>query len=383
MEMNLNFYKRILQNYDQFKASDLSGRYLSESNLLSVFKKLSHHIEIKNEGFSVEQRIISSFILGTGKTKILIWSQMHGNETTTTKAVIDFIYFCLDREFSEVSEQILKSCTIKIIPVLNPDGAVRYTRFNANSIDLNRDAKDLHEPESQVLRNVFEKFQPDFCFNMHDQRSIFSAGNQPKSACVSFLSPAYNSAREMNDTRQKAMSLIASANSVLQNFIPNHVGRYDDGYNINCVGDYFQSRGVPTVLFEAGHISADYHREETRKYIFISILKMIDSILDNNFNQDLKYFEIPENKKLFFDVIIKNVKINSEITDVAIQYEEILLGESINFVPKISEIKDLSVYFTHKIIEANQNTIEIINGNSLNVNEKLSKFNISDKVFVL
>ena len=381
--MNLDFYKNILDNYDQFKASKLTGRYLSEADLLVTFKELSHRVEIKNEGSSVEQRIISSFKLGTGSTKILIWSQMHGNETTTTKAVMDFIYFCLDNKYSKVSKQILNSCTFKIVPVLNPDGAKRYTRFNANSVDLNRDASLLKEPESQVLRQIFNKFQPDFCFNMHDQRTIFSAGNQEKSASVSFLSPAYNEAREVNDTRQKAMSLIASSNSVLQNFIPNQVGRYDDQFNINCVGDFFQNSGVPTVLFEAGHISEDYNREQTRKYIFIAMLEMFSKIINKNFNFYNAYFDIPDNKKLFFDVIIRNVKINSELTDLAIQYEEVLIDESIHFIPKIKEIKDLKLYFAHKTIDAEGNTIKIIEGESLNVNQKLSKFNISDNVFVL
>lgn len=383
MEMNLDFYKNILDNYDQFKASKLTGRYLSEADLLATFKELSHRVEIKNEGSSVEQRIISSFKLGTGSTKILIWSQMHGNETTTTKAVIDFIYFCLDNKYSKVSKQILNSCTFKIVPVLNPDGAKRYTRFNANSVDLNRDASLLKEPESQVLRQIFNKFQPDFCFNMHDQRTIFSAGNQEKSASVSFLSPAYNEAREVNDTRQKAMSLIASSNSVLQNFIPNQVGRYDDQFNINCVGDFFQNSGVPTVLFEAGHISEDYNREQTRKYIFIAMLEMFSKIINKNFNFYNAYFDIPDNKKLFFDVIIRNVKINSEITDIGIQYEEILKDKTIQFNPKISKIKDLSVFFAHKNINANSKSIEIIQGGALNVNEQLTKFNISDNVFVL
>ncbi|WP_127846143.1 M14 family zinc carboxypeptidase [Psychroflexus aestuariivivens] len=383
MNLNLDFYKSILDNYDQFKVKKLIGRYLSESDLLATFKDLSHRIEIKNEGFSVEKRIVSSFKLGTGSKKILIWSQMHGNETTTTKAVMDFIHFCLDSKHTQVSKEILNTFTLKIIPVLNPDGAYRYTRFNANSVDLNRDATNLNEPESQILRRIFEEFQPDFCFNMHDQRTIFSAGNQNKSAGVSFLSPAYNKSRDVNITRQKAMSLIASANSILQNFIPNQVGRYDDQFNINCVGDYFQNRGVPTVLFEAGQISEDYKREDTRKFILISILEMLLSIMNENFNTYSEYFEIPENEKLFYDVIIRNVKVNSKIKDIAIQYEEVLSNQSINFVPKINEIKDLSSFFAHRTIDAENNFLQIIEGDSLNVNKKLSKFNISDNVFVV
>ena len=39
-------------------------------------------------GYSVENRpiLVSSF--GSGKRKVLLWSQMHGNESTTTRALI-------------------------------------------------------------------------------------------------------------------------------------------------------------------------------------------------------------------------------------------------------------------------------------------------------
>ena len=44
---------------------------------------------------------------------------------------------------------ITKEITLKIIPILNPDGAQQYTRKNANEIDLNRDAVERVAKESQ------------------------------------------------------------------------------------------------------------------------------------------------------------------------------------------------------------------------------------------
>ena len=57
--------------------------------------------------------------------------------------------------------------------MLNPDGATLYTRANANAVDLNRDSQDLTQPARRVLRATFERFKPDYCFNLHDQRTIF------------------------------------------------------------------------------------------------------------------------------------------------------------------------------------------------------------------
>jgi hypothetical protein len=170
------------------------------------------------------------------------------------------------------SNVILDHFTFCILPMLNPDGAKLYTRENANGIDLNRDAQNLSQPESMVLRKTFETFQPNYCYNLHDQRTIYGAGESGNTATVSFLAPAFNKNRDINDVRIKAMNVIVAMNKALQQFIPNQVGRFDDSFNLNCVGDTFQYLKVPTILFEAGHFANDFEREITRKYIFIALI---------------------------------------------------------------------------------------------------------------
>ena len=63
---------------------------------------------------------------------------MHGNESTGTKAVFDLLNYLQSNDL--FAQMITKEITLKIIPILNPDGAQQYTRKNANEIDLNRDA---------------------------------------------------------------------------------------------------------------------------------------------------------------------------------------------------------------------------------------------------
>ena len=104
-----------------------------------------------------------------------------------------------------------------IIPQLNPDGSSAYTRFNRNNIDLNRDALDLSQPESIALNEVFKSFSPDFCFNLHGQRSIFAAGKRGKPATLSFVPAADD--KKVLPARIKAMQLIALINNDLQKFI--------------------------------------------------------------------------------------------------------------------------------------------------------------------
>ncbi len=347
--------------YKTHKEKTLFHRYIFSKNIVDLLDNLPSVFNVETLGKSVLNEDIFSVTFGNGSKKILMWSQMHGNESTTTKAIFDvFNTFSVSKTNLK---SILEACTIKIIPILNVDGAKLYTRLNANTIDLNRDAQNLSQPESRVLRQVFDDFKPDFCFNLHGQRTIFGVGNSGKPATVSFLAPSQDENTSVTTTRKIAMSIIVKLNTMLQSQIPNQVGIYDDAFNINCVGDTFQSLNVPSVLFEAGHFTNDYEREQTRFYIYQSLLTALFCIADDSFNDvDYKhYFNIPENKKNFYDIIIRNANVLKNgveaVLDIAIQYQEKLIDNRVHFVPKVEKISDLSLYFGHKEIDADKKPV--------------------------
>ncbi|WP_338733977.1 M14 family metallopeptidase [Mangrovimonas cancribranchiae] len=351
----------LVLNLPLYKDESLSGRYIHNQYILDAITNYKAVFKVKEIGKSVLGEPINALILGHGSKRIFMWSQMHGNESTTTKAVFDLLNL-FNSSSNAIASQILDTCTIAIIPILNPDGAKQYTRVNANDVDLNRDAKNLSQPESKVLRDFFNDFKPDFCFNLHGQRTIFSAGKANKSATVSFLAPSEDEERTITTTRKKAMEVIVAMNNDLQKIIPGQVGIYDDTFNINCVGDMFQSLGCPTVLFEAGHYANDYKREKTRVLIFRALVTAIKHISENDVSgTDFKdYFNIPNNEKLFYDIIIRNAKLDkadSEKNDVAIQYQEKLESGNINFVPKIEKISNLNGFYGHLEYNANNNVV--------------------------
>lgn len=340
------------QLFDTYKENNLHGRYIHNSHIEPLLEEYKSHFKIYVLGNSVLGRPIYNVEAGSGKTKVFIWSQMHGNESTTTKAIFDFLKFLKSNEAE--AKAFLNEFTFSIIPVLNPDGASAYTRENANDIDINRDSVNLSQPESMVLREGFEAFKPDYCYNMHDQRTIFGvAEDNPKPATVSFLAPSYNEVREINENRQKAINVITAMNETLQQFIPGQVGRFDDSFNINCIGDMFQSLGVPTILFEAGHFAFDYQREQTRKFVFFALLSGFHAINENVIvvNKKSEYFNIPQNKIIFYDIMYRNIKINYEnkekITNFASQYKEVLVDNSVIFQAFISEIGNLDNVHGH------------------------------------
>lgn len=348
--------------FSLYKEQNINGRYIHNKNILPIINLLKRKVEIDEIGRSVLNEPIFKIIIGNGLNKILIWSQMHGNESTTTKALFDLINTLLNGKDFGINA-ILSQCTLLIIPILNPDGAKAYSRFNANNVDLNRDAQNLSQPESLILKKAFEEFRPNYCFNLHGQRTIFSAGNKKNPATISFLAPAQDNACSLTDTRKIAMELIAVMNKALQQVIPNQVGVYDDSFNINCVGDTFQSMNIPTILFEAGHFKDDYEREKTREYIYQSLLTALDYISTSEINGDnyKDYFLIPENQKLFFDVILRNAYYKGKIVDIAIQFDEVLKKDKILFKPVLKQVGDLKSFFGHKEIKLNKKEIDILN----------------------
>ncbi|TYB76750.1 peptidase M14 [Bizionia saleffrena] len=365
------------------KERSLFGRYIHSNHIEPLLTKLPKEFKVTVIGVSVNDHNIYSITIGTGHKKILMWSQMHGNEATTTKALFDLINTLKGN--SEMSETILKHFTLTIIPILNPDGAKAYTRLNANSIDLNRDAQNLSQPESRALRACFDAFKPHYCFNLHGQRTIFSAGHDNKVATLSFLSPAQDEQRSVTQTRAVAMSVINRMTETLYKEIPGQVGIYDDSFNIDCVGDTFQALNVPTVLFEAGHYKEDYDREEVRRLVFQSYLVALSAIRLNTLSEkDVEmYLKTPQNEKLFFDIIIKNAIIGGVIRSVAIQYDEQLLSDSIVFIPKIVKIdKGLSNY-GHREINANGKPLISINTGELQVGMTVNSVLLNNEVLSL
>ncbi|CAL2103129.1 Zinc carboxypeptidase [Tenacibaculum sp. 190130A14a] len=343
MKLSLKFLE---ENYLSIKESSLFGRWIPADKVHPLIEKFKDSFDIEEIGSSEQERSIYKLNLGKGTKRILVWSQMHGNESTGTKAVFDLLNFIIRFKDSATVKSIIEECTIQVIPLLNPDGAEFYTRVNANNIDLNRDAVDLKAKESKILRKVLDDFNPHFCFNLHDQRTIFGVEGTANPATISFLAPSEEETRKLTPGRIQTMNVIVAMNNLLQEIIPNYIGRYTDEFYPTATGDNFQKLGHNTILIEAGHYKEDYDREEVRKFNFYALLQGIFHIsIENKFENYEEYFSIPNNIKNFYDVIHRNENKEKEI---AFMYEEKV--ENGTFALNLKEVKkgNLSNFHGHK-----------------------------------
>jgi Zinc carboxypeptidase len=321
-------YHSLHDAHKRYRDTALTRRRFRQADLLPLLEKLKQKpelFEVSEIGRSFQGRSISLVKMGSGPTKILLWSQMHGDESTATMALFDiFRFFQADDEFNLLRQQILRQCTLYFVPMLNPDGAEVYQRRTAQGIDMNRDALRTQTPEGLLLKTLQNNLQPDFGFNLHDQSPRYSAGKTGNLATISFLATAYNEPREINEVRKRSMQLILGMNRVLQLFIPNQVGRYSDEFEPRAFGDNIQKWGTTLVLIESGGYANDPEKQYIRQLNFLAILAGMHQIATKQYKKEkIKHYEaIPENDRRIYDLMIRKVQVKmgekTFVVDVAI-----------------------------------------------------------------
>lgn len=342
--------------YPSFRQEGFDRKWLNYEALNQYFDKVNYEkLEI---GKSFLGNSIYKLSFGRGSKRILIWSQMHGNESSGTRAMFDVLNFLQTNH--SVANNILDNVTFDFIPMLNPDGANLNIRRNAVGIDINRDFLAQQSTEIHVLLNQIEIGNYDVLFNLHDQRTIFNVGATKEPATLSFLAPSYNLEEDVNEVRQKTMGIIQAMNTELQKVIPGKVGRYTSEFYPMSTGDNFTKMGYPCVLFEAGHFPNDYQRNETRKYNALAILAGLHAIANLTEFEFDQYESIPQNGQKFLDIVLRNVKVTNgdkvSILDLGIYYEDVydpILNDVVE-VGSIIELGDLRKFFGHIDIDAKE-----------------------------
>ncbi|MBA2493455.1 MAG: peptidase M14 [Acidobacteria bacterium] len=252
-------------------------RHRDLQKYLEQLKKLG--LKVEEVGRSYASREIYQIEFGKGATKNFLWSQMHGDEPTATSALIDMFAYLQNNRDKDWVKQLEKTLTIRAVPMLNPDGAEFYQRYNLQSVDINRDARALQTPEAQLLKRLREDWSPNIGFNLHNQQSLTTVGNSTNQAAISFLVVTGENQNTEGNERNKRLSAVMI--SALQNFIGGNIGRYVDDYNPRAFGDKFSDWGTPVILVETGAL---YGKDEMFlvKMNFVAFLSAFKSLVDGS-----------------------------------------------------------------------------------------------------
>jgi hypothetical protein len=267
--------------------------------------------QVEKIGESVEGRSISHVRVGTGPFGVLLWSQMHGDEPTATSALFDLMEYLRRHRGEAPVQRILSQLTLHMVPMLNPDGAERFQRRNAQSIDINRDALRLQTPEGKTLKALRDRLNPRIGFNLHNQSWRTSIGDPPKPASISLLSVAFDEARTVNAGRRLTKKVCAVIRDSLEPFASGQIGRYDDEYEVRAFGDNITLWGTPVVLIETGPWPSEQPDAPLVRLNFIALVSALDALATGRVDQadPRRYEELPVNESRAFYVLVTNATV--------------------------------------------------------------------------
>lgn len=229
-------------------------------------------VALEEIGRSVEGRGIQQLTVGRGPRRILLWSQMHGDEPSATPALLDVVDFLLAHREDPDASAILERLTLIVVPMLNPDGAERYQRRNAQAIDVNRDALNLATPEGRLLKAVRDRHQPELGFNLHDQNRRTSVGDTAVLASVALLAVSGDPAGTVTPGRLRAKRACTAIAAAVQPFFPGAVSRYDEDWSPRAFGDNITAWGTPVVLIESGGLAPGRPPTDLTRMNFVALL---------------------------------------------------------------------------------------------------------------
>jgi hypothetical protein len=254
---------------------------------------------------------------------------MHGNETTGVFAILALI------EMFQKKQIDFTGFTLEIIPVINPDAYVRFSRRNGLGLDLNRDFRSFQTIESAKLLGWIKMHNPELCFNLHDQRTIFHV--KGKSAYTSLLVPSADALRSITPLRRSLMNRLGNALEALSMPLEG-IGRYTDEFYPTAIGDYLMANGIGNILIESGVREGDLNRIHART----AAVNIILAVLKTDDRSNELYNQLPVNEQGMLEWVFTNVGYARMRVDVAIKRVYYVNGHEAGFLFVVDDLGDLA-----------------------------------------
>ena len=310
-------------------------------------------LTVTDVGRSAQDRPLRTITFGEGSTDLLLWSQMHGDEATATRALADLVEFFAAREDLELHRRLRRHLRITMLPMLNPDGAEAHRRETADGIDLNRDAARLASPEARALAALRDRLQSAFGFNLHDQDVRRRAGPGGDQVAFALLAPRIDQQDTWDPVRERAGRLAATMAAATLEILPNRVARWSDEYDPRAFGERFQRAGTSTVLVETGALPDDPEKERLRTHLAALLLTTFDRLADGGWEEidPAVYHGLPLNHAVLHDLHLTGgtavVDGRETPADVALLFDDPVARKG----PRLAELGDLGQATTLETVD--------------------------------
>ncbi len=320
-------------------------------------------------GQSVMGRSISHVRIGRGPLGVLLWSQMHGDEPTATVALFDVLnYLQANRTLPHVA-RLLDALTLHVVPMLNPDGAQRPERRNAQGLDINRDALRLQTPEGRALKTLRDRLNPPIGFNLHNQNWATSVGDTGRPAAMSLLAVAYDKRGSDHPGRVRARKVAGIIRDAVEPLAPGMIGRYDDQFEVRAFGDNLTLWGTSVILIETGPYPGPDPDRALVRLNFVALLTALDALASGRADRadGGRYQTLPLNSSNLFHTLVRNATVVTGtgvppfVGDVGLGASRVVHDvkglRSVGLAGRIEDLGDLRVHGALETIEATGLTV--------------------------
>ncbi len=315
-------------------------------------------------GRSVEGRSLNHVWFGRGPFHVLLWSQMHGDEPTATSALFDVFEFVRRHRDEAAVRLLLDRLTVHVVPMLNPDGAERFQRRNAQGIDINRDALLLQTPEGRALKALRDRLRPALGFNLHNQNWQTSPGKTAEPAAISLLAVAFDAARSDNPGRIRAKKVCATIRDTLEPLAAGRLARYDEEFEMRAFGDNITKWGTSVVLIETGAWPGDHPDTALVRLNFVALVSSLESLASGAVEaaDPARYQSLPLNDSNIFYRLVRHASIVTGsgvapfLGDMGLVVARRVLVENgerqLHLLTRIDDLGDLRTFGALETIEA-------------------------------
>ena len=320
-------------------------------------------VDLQMLGKSYEGRDIFVMRIGSGPTKVALWSQMHGDEPTHTVALIELLRWLTSRD--ALANSVLQSCSLTIVPMLNPDGAENWTRRNAQGIDINRDARRLVSPEAKLLDALILRGKFDFAFNLHNQRRSRTIDGQHLAA-ISLLVPPVDEANSQTEWTQRSKRLASCIRRCVEPRCEQMISRYNAGFMPRCFGERVSASGVATLLVEAGgcpDLDADWLTQLHFHALASGLSAIAEGVVESESPDGYESLPVGNDQELY-DLLIRNVTFRDESSNQSVVFDSTDVGivrsqdDKGRTIGTVTELGDLEGFNGRATIDAGKLVVQ-------------------------
>lgn len=231
--------------------------------------------DVATVGRSAQNRQLRTITIGSGPTKVLVWSRMNGGESAGTIALADIVRWFAntrneDRDI-DLRERLLSGLTIVLLPILNPDSVDSVATEGALSAS---EGAPLVESEVRVLTAVRDKLQPHFDIGLVDRGARASAA----AAAITLLAQRGAPAPSNGGADERAQRAAATLAKSFLTELPGRVARYANAGDLPVLSKLITDASVSTVVVASGNLEADPQHQRLRSLHVAALLSVFDAM---------------------------------------------------------------------------------------------------------